>query len=71
MTFEEKQDLINHNTIMKSKYGLKAPSLPRILRKGKKPINDGHTASVLMGYRKRVHNFLNAHPENMIGHVRV
>lgn len=71
MTFEEKQELIKQDTIIKSKYGLKGPSLPRVLRKDGKEINDGHTQSVLRGYNKRVYNFLKAHPLNTVGHVQL
>jgi len=71
MTFEEKQELIKKNTDLKAAYGLNAPSLPRVLRKDAKEINDGHTQSVLRGYHKRVYNFLKTHPLNTVGHVQL
>lgn len=71
MTVEEKQDLIKKDTALKAVYGLKAPSLPRVFRKGRKEINDGHTKSVLRGYHKRVFNFLKVHSSNQKGHVSI
>jgi hypothetical protein len=71
MKFEERQELIKKNTDLKAAYGLNAPSLPRVLRKDAKEINDGHTQSVLRGYKKRVYNFLKAHPLNTVGHVQL
>lgn len=53
------------NKVYKEKYGESFPSLPRILRKRKPPLQNGHTESVLRGYGKRVHNFLSLKEPNL------
>ena len=47
------------NRLQKAYYGNQFPSIPKVFRRiGRTPLNQGHTESVMTGYEKRVHNFL-------------
>jgi hypothetical protein len=55
----DKNQLNNDNRLQKAYYGSQFPSVPKVFRRvGRTPLNQGHTESVMTGYEKRVHNFL-------------